>query len=271
MKILQRIAFFALAALLAVGCIPKKRLTYLQSPKTSDSLQVDSAGFLILNRPDYQVQMNDILSINVRSYSEEANKAFNQNTNQNIGAGANESYFYLNGYTIGPDGTIDVPVLGQVKVLGLTMEEIQVLFQGLLDQYFQPGAVIAHVQLAGIRFTVVGDVLQPGRYVLYQNQVNIFEALASAGDVTLVGDRRQVQIIRQFPEGARLYDLDLTRQSSINDPRFFIQPNDIVNVKPLRQKSWGIGTTGIQTLTLALGAVASVLLIITSIQALRNN
>jgi polysaccharide export outer membrane protein len=232
---------------------------------------MDSAGYYHLNRPHYKLQVNDILSINVRSYSEEANKAFNQNSNLNMGMGANESFFFLNGYTVSPDGNIEVPVLGKVFVLGLTIEEIQEVFQRKLDQYFQHGAVIAHVQLAGIRFTVVGDVQAPGRYVIYQSQVNIFEALASAGDVTLVGDRRQVQIIRQFPEGARLYDLDLTRQSAINDPRFFIQPNDIVNVKPLRQKSWGIGTTGIQTLTLTLGAVASVLLIITSINTLRSN
>jgi polysaccharide export outer membrane protein len=176
---------------------------------------MDSAGYYHLNRPHYKLQVNDILSITVRSYSDEANKAFNQSTNQNIGAGADEAYFFLTGYTVAVDGNIEVPVLGKVSVLGLTIEEIQEVFQSRLNQYFQEGAVIAHVQLAGIRFTVVGDVLQPGRYVIYQSQVNIFEALASAGDVTLVGDRRQVQIIRQFPEGARLYDLDLTRQSAI--------------------------------------------------------
>ena len=163
-----------------------------------------------------------------------------------------------------------MPVIGRFNVAGKNVDEIKLLVQAELNNYFQENTVFVTVQLAGVRYSVVGDVTRPGKYVIYQNQVNIFEALAQAGDITLVGDRKKIQIVRQLEEGVITIDLDLTDSRVLSDPYFFIQPNDIINVKPLKVKSLGIGTTGFQTIASVLAVLASTATLIIAIESISN-
>ena len=239
------------------SCVSTERLTYLQLDEETAENAPDTATYS-LQRKKYQVQPNDILSITVRTYDAETAQMFNlQSQSGNLNAQAGDIIFYLQGYSIDLEGYIDMPVLGKIKVTGKTTTQIKDLVQNKLDQYFKEDAAFVTVQLAGVRYSVVGDIAVPGRYVIYQNQVNIFEALAQAGDITIVGDRKQVMILRQTPQGVKTYELDLTRRDIITNPRYFIQPNDIINVKPLPQKSLGIGTTGFQTFAQLFGVLAS--------------
>ncbi len=234
------------------SCVPKKRLTYLQQAEDTPS-----STTYTLQRSKYQVQPNDILSITIRTFDQQTAELFNSASNSANNLVAGDILFYLNGYSVDAGGFIEMPVVGKIQVLGKNIEEVQEVVQNKLSTYFKQDAAFVTVQLAGIRFSVVGDVALPGKYLIYQNQVNIFEALARAGDITLVGDRKQVQIVRQQPEGVNIFELDLTDANVINSPQYFIQPNDIINVKPLSQKSLGIGTTGFQTFASILGIVAS--------------
>ena len=253
--------------LLSTSCVSRKQLTYLQTEQQTDSLTFQ------LQRSDYRLQVNDIVNVDIRSLNEEANSLFNtgggQQQMQNMQAG--DLIFYLRGYSVDNQGYISLPVIGDLNVVGMTVKELRDSLDTRLLEYFQDNSAFSRVQLAGIRYAVVGDVASPGKYVIYQNQASVFEALSLAGDITLVGDRREVQIIRQYPEGVKLYHLDLTNSSVVNDPRYFIQPNDIINVKPLNVKSWGIGTTGWQTITLGLSAVASALTIIFTLLIFLND
>lgn len=259
---MSRVLFFNLVILSLVlastSCVSRKQLTYLQTDQETDSLTFQ------LQRTDYRLQINDIVNIDIRSLNEEANSLFNsgggQQQMQNMQAG--DLIFYLKGYSVDNQGYISLPVIGELNVVGMTIKELRDSLDVRLLEYFQDNSAFSRVQLAGIRYAVVGDVVNPGKYVIYQNQASVFEALSLAGDITLVGDRREIQIIRQYPDGVKLYQLDLTNSEVVNDPRYFIQPNDIINVKPLNVKSWGIGTTGWQTLSLGLSALASALTII---------
>jgi len=260
---MSRVLFFNLVILSLVlastSCVSRKQLTYLQTDQETDSLTFQ------LQRSDYRLQVNDIVNVDIRSLNEEANRLFNSGEgqqNQNMNMQGGDLIFYLRGYSVDNQGNISLPVIGDLNVVGMTVKELRDSLDTRLLEYFQDNSAFSRVQLAGIRYAVVGDVARPGKYVIYQNQASVFEALSLAGDITLVGDRREVQIIRQYPEGVKLYQLDLTNSSVVNDPRYFIQPNDIINVKPLNVKSWGIGTTGWQTITLGLSAVASALTII---------
>jgi polysaccharide export outer membrane protein len=123
------------------------------------------------------------------------------------------------------------------------------------------------VKLAGIRFTVTGEVASPGTVTLYQNQVSIVEALANAGDITLTGNRRKVFVIRKNIEGVKKYELDMTDVNIFNEESFYVQPNDIVYVEPLKQKSWGTGTTGTQTFTTLISVFS---LVTSTILLVRN-
>lgn len=251
-----------IAILFSVGaCVPTKRLTYLQEGEFKSDYQIKRSAYLL--------QPNDILSITIRSFDLETSQYFNiSNTTQNNALQAGDILFYLQGYSISLEGNINLPILGQVSVSGKTISEIQALVEIALKPYFTEEAVNVTVQLAGIRFAAVGEVNQPGKYVVYQNQVNIFEALALAGDISMVGDRKQVMIVRQMPEKSETFYLDLTDAQVINDPHFFIQPNDIINVQPLRQKSLGIGTTGFQTFSQLFSLLASTITLIIAINSL---
>ena len=165
-------------------------------------------------------------------------------------------------------GYISIPIVGDILVRNKTIEEVEELVLNSLKVYFQEEAVSVTVQLAGIRYSVVGEVSRPGKYVIYQNQVNIFEALALAGDITIVGDRREVMILRQMEDGVKPIYLNLTDSEVINSPDFFVQPNDIINVKPLPQKSFGIGTTGFQTFSQLLSVIASTITLVIAINSL---
>lgn len=203
------------------------------------------------------MQPNDILNINVRSFDEETSKLFNSSQDRVTNMNAGDLVFYLTGYTVDLNGDIEMPITGKINVAGNNTEEIKVLIEAELKNYFRDDAVHVTVQLAGVRYSVIGDAARPGKYVIYQNQVNIFEALAMAGDITMVGDRRQVEIVRQKGSGVEVLSLDLTSSEVLSNPDFFIQPNDIINVKPLGVKSLGIGTTGFGTFASIIGVLAS--------------
>lgn len=255
--------FFALTFF--ASCVPKKRLTYLQENK-------EAKAEYKLQRSAYKVQPNDILSIAVRSFDAQTSQMFNiaNTTNGNV-LNAGDILFYLQGYSIDLDGKITMPVVGELSVADKTIEEIQLLVENELTKYFTEEALNVTVQLAGIRYSVVGEATRPGKYVIYQNQVNIFEALAQAGDITIVGDRKEVMIIRQKPAGdVETFYLDLTDANVINEPGYFIQPNDVINVQPLVQKSYGIGTTGFQTFSQILSVLASTITLIIAINSLSN-
>lgn len=249
---MRKLLVLTLLALAVVSCVSKEKLTYLQLPESSgDSI------FYKLNRTKYKVQPNDILNISVRSFDEETSTMFNSSRSSNLNVNAGDLIFYLTGYTVDFNGDIEMPVIGKVNVVGNNTDEIKVIIESELKNYFRDNAVFVNVQLAGVRYSVMGDVARPGKYVIYQNQVNIFEALAMAGDITMVGNRKEVQIVRQAPGGVEIVELDLTKSEVLTNPEFFIQPNDIINIKPLGVKSLGIGTTGFQTFASILGILAS--------------
>ena len=261
---MKRLLLLALTLGFLSSCVSRKQLTYLQETEAQKGKTYKPTA------PKYKVQPNDILNINIRSFDAEESDLFNlatSNVNLNLG----DLLFYLNGYTVKPDGNIEMPIIGEINVSGMNVDEIELLIESKLKGFFNEGFVHVSVQLAGVRFSVIGDVTRAGKYVIYQNEVNIFEALAIAGDISIVGNRREVQIIRQENSEIRVIDVDLTNSDILNSPDFFIRPNDIINVKPLAVKSVGIGETGFGTLAAVLGVLASTATLVLSIYTINNN
>jgi polysaccharide biosynthesis/export protein len=259
----KKLLSLVLLVIFVSSCVPKKRLTYLQEAQIGTTYKLD--------RSLYKIQPNDILSITIRSFDQETSQYFNISNTGSGSSGAlnaGDILFYLQGYSVDLVGYISIPIVGDILVRNKTIEEVEELVLNSLKVYFQQEAVSVTVQLAGIRYSVVGEVSRPGKYVIYQNQVNIFEALALAGDITIVGDRREVMILRQMEDGVKPIYLNLTDSEVINSPDFFVQPNDIINVKPLPQKSFGIGTTGFQTFSQLLSVIASTITLVIAINSL---
>ncbi len=238
------------------SCVPTRNLTYLQDKSNNSQPQPVSA---VAMKP-YRLQTNDIISITIRAIDMKLVEIFSATSGS--GSNVSDEQLYYNGYTVDDHGNVRIPVLGEVNVLGLTMEEArQKVEKQLLDEYFtKEAAIFVSVKLAGFRYTINGEVASPGSQVLMQEKVNIMEAIANAGDITVIGDRRSVSVIRQFPHGTEIHNIDLTDVNAMQSPYYHLQPNDYIYVKPLPQKAWGTGTTGLQSFT----TIVSVLTLVTT-------
>lgn len=244
-------------SVLAISCIPHKSSLYLQDKGT----KIDTSQVILEMQKPYRIQINDILNIRVKSLDQEGVQIFNPSGDENLNAtGAERAYF--DGFTVDLHGEIRIPTLGKISVLGYTTEEIEQLLEDklLAEQFKEAANIFVTVKLSGLRFTANGEVGSPGTVTLFQERVNIFEAIANVGEIPITGDKQDVMIIRQYPQGQKIHHLDLTDLSVMNSPYYYIQPNDIIYVKPLKQKSWGTGTTGAQS----LATIVSVLSLVTT-------
>jgi polysaccharide export outer membrane protein len=249
-------------SVLCSSCITNKDLVYLQDKGTVTN---NSLGIHELSKP-YRVQINDILSINVKALDKELVAIFNPI--EGTAGGAGQGGLYFSGFTVDLHGNIKFPILGEINVLGFTIKEIEEEVKNeLLTKYFKESAeLFVTVKLAGLRYTTIGEV-GTGVQTLYQDRVNIIEALANAGDIKQTGDRKDVLIIRQYPDGQKIHHIDLTDIAAMQSPYYYIQPNDIILVKPLKRKSLGAGETATQTLT----TVASILSVLVTTYFLVKN
>jgi polysaccharide export outer membrane protein len=247
-----------------VSCIPNKDLIYLQNQKESNA----NIEVLQSNMKPYRVQSNDILNISIKALDKELVSMFAPTSTETIGV-LSAQQLYFDGFSVDLHGNIKVPVLGNINVLGLTTEEIgSIIEKKLVDDYFKTEArIFIVVKLAGLRYTINGEVGAPGTNTLFQDNATIMEAIANSGDITITGNRKEVQVIRKFPQGYETFVIDLTNAEAYKSPVFNIQPNDYIYIKPLKQKSWGTGTTGIQSLSTIITALS---LITTTILLTRN-
>jgi polysaccharide export outer membrane protein len=252
-----RLFFGAVAAVfLVVACVPQRQLTYLAPlPK---GLEIQEATMAIY--PDYRFQPNDIITVQVKTLNPEIDQFYNTMSMQG-GGGAmmmgTPAMAFMMGYPIDQRGEVRIPGVGQVKVVGLTASQAQDTITKTLSSQFVAGAVFVKVQLAGIRYTVVGECVRPGVHYLYQNQATLLDALANAGDITMLGDRRRVQVTRLSDGKWKTFVVDLTQRETLNRPEFILQPNDLIQVRPLPQKSAGVGQTGFGTFSSLVGVLSS--------------
>ena len=178
-----------------------------------------------------------------------------ESANSSSGAG-----LYFSGFSVDLHGNIEFPILGEINVLGFTIAEIRDKVKSeLLKQYFKETAeLFVTVKLAGLKYTVTGEA-GGGVNVLFQDRVNIIEALANAGGIPVTGDRKDVLIIRQYPDGQKIHHIDITDIKAMQSPYYYIQPNDIILIKPLKRKSIGAGQTAMQNLS-AISSIVAVLI-----------
>ena len=241
-------------SLMSTSCISTKKLSYLQEDKKSIDSLLDLHR---LNKP-YRVQVGDLLSIRVKALDQDIVGMFNPINEGNANATGEERMYY-DGFSVDQHGNIRVPTLGEVNVMGYTVEEIREQIETrLLSEYFREEAnIFVTVKLAGIRYTTIGEI-GAGSNVLYKERVTIMEAIANAGGISNVGDREDVKILRQYPHGEEVHHIDLTNLDAVKSEYYYIQPNDLIIVDPLPQKSLGAGTTGLESFR-TIGTVISLI------------
>ena len=252
------ILFFVL---ILSSCIPNKRIVYLQEPDK----EVAADTIYPMQKAKYRLQVNDIIKVEIRipMAEEKINASLNLaqgNQNMNMSGGAAGDFFYLFGYTLDDSGYVNLPLLGQTLLVGQTIEEATATVKQEVSKHFKDPYVV--VRLGGLRFSVLGEANNPGKFVILQNQVTIFEAIATAGDLRSIAKRDEVTLVRQYPEGSRIHKINLLDEDILSSPYYFIQPNDILYIEPMKMRVLGTGETFLPTLAAVLGTLSSTLLII---------
>ncbi|WP_240911336.1 polysaccharide biosynthesis/export family protein [Yeosuana marina] len=203
--------------LLVSSCATKQDVVYFQNAKNFETI-VDTDTFTP------RLKVNDIVSIYVSTFDMEASKPFNL-------IKSTGSSGQLIDYLIDIDGNIDFPVLGKVKLLGLTVEEAKELIkQKLSDGYLKDP--IVNIRILNFRISVLGAVNNPGTYTISGERITIMEALGLAGDLNIKGRRDNILVIRDF-NGTKTYTrVDLTNKEVFNSPVYYLTQNDVVYVEP---------------------------------------
>ena len=232
----------------ALSCVPHKDTVYLQNKDNAINDTIPH-NLTEVQKP-YRIQIDDILNIRIKVLDQDNVQIFNPTDDGGVLGADSAERAYFDGFTVDLHGNIRIPSLGEINVLGYTVREIEeTIKQKLLQEQFKETAnIFVTVKLAGLRITANGEVGNPGTITIYQNRVNIFEALANVGEIPLTGNKKEVKIIRQYPQGQKIHTLDLTDINVMKSPYYYLQPNDMIYVMPLKQKSLGTGTTAFETL-----------------------
>ncbi len=246
--------FFIIVASSFTSCISTKQLTYLQENED----RVDSLMTIRKVQEPYRLQVNDLLSIRVKAIDQEEVSIFNPVNNSDLNATGEEKLYY-EGFVVDLHGNIRVPSFGEMQVLGYTVEEVrEKIKERLMKEFFKEEAnIFVTVKLAGIRYTINGEIGRPGSTILYRDEVSIMEAIANNGDIKITGDRKNVVIIRQYPLGQKVHHIDLTDINAMNSPYYYVQPNDLILINPLPQKSSGFGIQGLSSFTTILALITA--------------
>ncbi|MCB0399585.1 MAG: polysaccharide biosynthesis/export family protein [Winogradskyella sp.] len=243
-----KLLIIVLSCIFISSCIPHKDTIYLQNKENgiNDTIPYNLSE---VQKP-YRVQIDDILNIRIKVLDQDNAQIFNPIGDGNLNASSAERA-YFDGFTVDLHGNVRIPVLGDLNVLGYTTAEIEETIKNkLLEEQFKETAnIFVTVKLAGLRYTANGEIGKPGTITLFKERVNIFEAIANAGEIPLTGNRKDVLIIRQYPQGQKIHHLDLTDINVMKSPYYHIQPNDMIYVKPLKQKSIGTGETAVSSIS----------------------
>jgi polysaccharide export outer membrane protein len=209
------------------SCNTKKDILYFQGRPTEYTA---NSTFNPTIKPD------DLLSVLVMANDEKSTALFNMPLaiGNNLYGGYVQGAPTPPGYLVNADGNIEFPVIGEVKLAGLTRTQAIDLLKEKLSSYIVNPTI--SLRILNFRITVLGDVRNPGTFTIPNERVTILEALGIAGDLLITAERQNIMVIREENGKRREYRIDLTQESLFSSPAFFLEQNDVVYVEPNRAK-----------------------------------
>jgi polysaccharide biosynthesis/export protein len=231
--ILRPLFSLLILSMILASCVTQRELEYLQDKNT------DTRSFKEAEVPDYRLKPNDELYIQVSSLDEAAAGIFSNSKDQVFSMGSITPYSAaLLSNTIDKDGFLNMPVIGNIKVMDKTISEVSTILKDSLAHVLnQP---IISVKLVNRYVSVLGEVKNPGHFAFAQEKLSIYDAIGLAGDITVYGNRREVLLIRNENGLNYRINVNLTRSDILGAEYYNLRPNDIVFVKPMRNRFWGL-------------------------------
>ena len=259
MKSINKVVLSLMAILLFTACGSQKDVPYFQNANIVD---LSRSQYLF----DAHIMPKDQLTITVSTTNDEAAAPFNMTVPTPITAGQRNSYSQamLQMYLVDNEGNINFPIVGQLHVGGLTKSEAEKMIQEKIRPYMsREENPIVTVRMTGYQISVLGEVARPGTFTVSREKISILEALAQAGDLTIYGQRKNVQLIREDATGQKtIHIFDLTDADIINSPYFYLQQNDVIYVTPNKVKAQNSSVGSMTTLWFS---ATSILISLTSL------
>lgn len=229
----KRLLFFTLTCILLASCQSYKKVPYLQDSGKVQRAVAEAKLY------DARIMPKDLLTIVVSCSDPELAMPFNLTVATPVSASQNSltNQPALQQYLVDNRGNIDFPVLGTLHIGGLTKGEAESLIKEKLKGYIKENTIVT-VRMANYKISVIGEVNAPGTFTISNEKVNLFEALAMAGDMTVYGLRDNVRLIREDADGHQhIITLDMNRADIVQSPYYYLQQNDILYVTPNKTKA----------------------------------
>jgi polysaccharide export outer membrane protein len=226
-----KIISIAIVLLLFWSCIPQRKINYIQEKSPLDTIK----AYITAQRSSNIIQPFDQLFINVSTMDERISKVFNIN----IQPGMNTTQSYdLISYTVSDSGNINLPLIGNIFVKGKSLEQAKEQIQLKLTEYIE--TPIVTVKFLNRSLYILGEVYRPGAITFPEEQINILQALAMAGDLTQYANRNKITLIREINNKATISYIDVTDRQLLESPNYYLRPDDILYIEPLSAKYWGV-------------------------------
>lgn len=234
MKISRMLGILVLTVLMS-GCNSYKKVPYLQNSEIIDQIEYPNSLY------DAKIMPKDLLTITVNTTDPEVAAPFNLTVQTPYNVTQGNKYVSqqptLQQYLVDNNGDIDFPVLGTLRIGGMTKSSVETMIQEKLKPYLKETPIVT-VRMVNYKISVLGEVARPGTFTVSNEKVNLMEALAMAGDMTVWGLRDNVKLIREDGQGERkIIELNLNDADIIHSPYFYLQQNDVIYVTPNRQKA----------------------------------
>lgn len=214
------------------SCVTQQKIEYVQN-KDHQSKEFTNSPF-----HDYTLKLNDKLYIQISSL-DDAQSTISATTQSNQYMSSINPYgASLMSHTVNKDGYVDLPVIGKVLVKDKTVDEVTAMLKEALKNVLN--LPIISVKLVNSYISILGEVRNPGRFVYAEDKLTLFDALAMAGDITDYGDRKALIHVRNINGKTIRTEVDLTKSDIASSEFFFLQPNDMIYIKPMRNKFWGL-------------------------------
>ncbi|MDE6342333.1 MAG: polysaccharide biosynthesis/export family protein [Muribaculaceae bacterium] len=241
-KFLKSIFIAAGLLVMAGACSTPKNIAYFQDAQNAEIIQIMTSQ----NR-EIKVEPHDKLSIVIKSKDPALAQIFNLNVISNYtshntaynGTGADVREYSLSTnegistYTVTPQGTIDFPVLGVLKVEGMTRSELAAYIKGEIVGRGLVKDPVVIVEFINTGVSILGEVAHPGRYDMNKDVLTLIEALSLAGDMTIQGKRENVMVLRQTGDTVQTFSIDLTDAKNLaSSPAFYLKQGDVIYVEP---------------------------------------
>lgn len=251
---------FSLFFVALLSCGPSRNLVYLDDLGKSTEYKTP-----IENSSLTRIQTDDLLSISVSSLNQGSNILFNSGVlPQDGGADASAINRASEGYMVDKSGFVNLPVIGKIKLAGLSREEATELLTNRLNEYLKNP--IVNIRFLNFKVTVIGEVNNPSSFTIPTEKINVLEALGLAGDMTAFGKRDNVLIIRE-KEGVRSATrINLNNKEVLNSPYFYLQQNDIVYVEPENRTKVAQTSANNRYIPIVVAAITAIAIYISNIR-----